>query len=253
VADMMRLQTDELAIPARQLVPLLRDLPAPDNRTLRAQNLLLDWDYVMDKGSPAAGLYAAWEGQLRRLVADALVPSGVRLTLPLRKVVETLEVPAPELGKDPVKARDRILMDALTAAMAELTAKLGPDSGGWVWGQPDYHHATLHHLMGDAVDPATRAELEVGPVPRGGYGSTVNATGNSDNQTSGASFRIIVDTGDWDRAVGTNTPGQSGNPDSPHYRDLFEMWANNRYFPVVYSRGRVEAVTDEVIRLKPGG
>jgi len=81
----------------------------------------------------------------------------------------------------------------------------------------------------------------------------VNATGNGDNQTSGASFRIIVDTGNWDRAVGLNTPGQSGDPDDSHYRDLFESWANDRFFPVVYSRDRVEAATDRIYRLAPGG
>jgi penicillin amidase len=121
-----------------------------------------------------------------------------------------------------------------------------------VWGGPEYHHATLHNPLGAAVDSATRAKLEVGPLPRGGYGYTVNATGNSDNQTSGASFRIIVDTGDWDRAVGLNTPGQSGNPDDPHYRDLFASWANDRFFPVVYSRARVEAAVDRKIELRPG-
>ncbi|MEJ2218182.1 MAG: penicillin acylase family protein [Gemmatimonadota bacterium] len=252
MADMMHLQTDELSIPARQLVPLLKDLEMPDARTERARQLLLNWDYVMAKSSTAAGLYAAWEGQLRRLVGAILVPEGVRLTLPLRKVVETLEVPPGELGAEPTKARDKILTDALVAAVARLTEKLGPDFGGWAWGQPAYHHVTLHHLLGEVVDSATRAKLDVGPLPRGGYGSTVNATGNSDNQTSGASFRIIVDTGDWDRAVGTNTPGQSGDPDSPHYRDLFWSWANNRYFPVVYSRARVEAATEQVIELRPG-
>ncbi|HSG47170.1 MAG TPA: penicillin acylase family protein, partial [Longimicrobiales bacterium] len=74
MADMMRLQTDELAVAARQLVPLLEGLETPDNRTLRARNLLLEWDYVLDKESTAAGLYVAWEGQLRRLVSEALVP-----------------------------------------------------------------------------------------------------------------------------------------------------------------------------------
>lgn len=251
MVDMMRLQTDELAVPARQLVPMLEGLETADNRTLRARNLLLGWDYVLDRNSAAAGLYVAWEGQLRRLVGEALVPPGVRMSLSLRKTIETLAIPPGELGADPMKARDEILVDALEAAMAELTAKLGPDSGGWAWGGPEYHHATLRHPLGNAVDEATRRRLEAGPLPRGGYGSTVNATGNSDNQTSGASFRIIVDTGDWDRAVGMNTPGQSGDVRDPHYRDLFEGWSLDRFFPVVYSRGRVEAATDRVIQLTP--
>ena len=46
-------------------------------------------------------------------------------------------------------------------------------------------------------------------------------------------------------------PGQSGNPDDPHYRDLFEDWANDRFHPVVYSRDRVEAALDRRIELRP--
>lgn len=252
LADMMQLQTDELAVAARQVVPLLEGLDVSDNRTLRARNLLLEWDYRMHRDSPAAGLYAAWEGQLRSRVSEALAPSGVRFNVSLSKTIETLMVPPGSLGEDPLAARDALLVEALEAAMAELTEKLGPDSGGWAWGQPDYHHAYLRHPLGSAVDAATRARLEVGPLPRGGYGSTVQATGNGDNQTSGASFRIIVDTGDWDRSVGMNTPGQSGDPDSPFYRNLFEGWANDRFFPVVYSRERVEEATGHVIQLRPG-
>ena len=60
-----------------------------------------------------------------------------------------------------------------------------------------------------------------------------------------------MDVGDWDRAVGTNTPGQSGDPRSPHYRDLFEEWALNRYFPVAFSRERVEAVAESRLQLAP--
>ena len=97
----------------------------------------------------------------------------------------------------------------------------------------------------------TRRQLDVGPAARGGYGVTLNATGNGDNQTSGASFRIVVDLADWDSAVGTNTPGQSGDPASPHYRDLFSSWANDRYFPVFYSRPLVESATESRLRLSP--
>jgi penicillin amidase len=33
---------------------------------------------------------------------------------------------------------------------------------------------------------------------------------------------MIVNTGDWDAAVGTNAPGQSGDPESPFYSNLFK-------------------------------
>ncbi len=255
VMDMMRLQTDALAIPARQLVPLLDDLMARDARAEQARRRLLAWDFVLDKRSVEAGIYVAWENALRQAVARRLVPPEAQELiggLPLSKVVAWLVSPPGEFGANPTAARDSMLLGALDTAVQRLTAKLGSNLDQWQYGQPRYHHALIRHPLGPVVNQETRRKLEVGPLPRGGYGSTPNATGNGDNQTSGASFRIIVDTGDWDRTVGTNTPGQAGDPDNPHYRDLFEMWANDRYFPAFYSRERVEKVTEERLRLTPG-
>ena len=173
------------------------------------------------------------------------------MNVSLSKTIEAVMVPPGEFGPDPMAARDRLLMDALGAAVAALGEKVGASPEAWTYGQPDYHHAYLRHPLGAAVDPEMRARLEVGPLPRGGYGSTVNATGNGDNQTSGASFRIIVDTGDWDRTVGMNTPGQSGDIRSPFYRNLFELWATDRFHPVFYSRERVESATAVRMELRP--
>ena len=91
----------------------------------------------------------------------------------------------------------------------------------------------------------------MGPVPRGGNGFTVGANGSGDNQTSGASFRILVDTRDWDNTLGMNTPGQVGDPDSPLYDNLFELWANDKVFPVFYSREKIETVLFERLDLVP--
>ena len=252
IADMMRLQTDELSIPARQLVPLLEEIESGDARTEHARQLLLDWDHVLDKRSIAAGLYVAWEAQLRRSVNAALVPQGVEMALSLKKTIETIVIPPGKLGLDPMRARDQILIEALEAAVSMLTEKLGSDPDRWIYGQPDYKHVTLRHPLGAAVNETMRRRLEVGPRPRGGYSYTVNQTGGGDNQTSGASFRIIIDTGDWDRGVGMNTPGQSGNPDSPFYRNLFDHWADDQFHPVFYSRDKIESVTAMRIELSPG-
>ncbi|MCS6817745.1 MAG: penicillin acylase family protein, partial [Blastocatellia bacterium] len=48
-----------------------------------------------------------------------------------------------------------------------------------------------------------------------------------------------------------NAPGQSGDPTSPHYRDLFELWKDGRYFPVFFSRAKIETVTIRRERLQP--
>ena len=89
-------------------------------------------------------------------------------------------------------------------------------------------------------------------MERPGDAYTVNATsGDNFRQTNGASYRQILDVADWDRSVMTNVPGESGDPESPHYRDLFALWADDRYFPVPYSRARVEAAAESRRVLAP--
>ncbi len=142
-------------------------------------------------------------------------------SLSTEKMIEWLTTPDGRFGTDPVAGRDALLLRSLTQAVSELERRLGPDKNRWRYGQEAFKHIRLKHPLSDAVTADLRARLDLGPLPRGGYGHTVNSTSDDDNQATGASFRIIADTGDWDRSVGTNTPGQSGDPASPHYRDLF--------------------------------
>lgn len=254
LADMMRLQTDYLSIPARTLVPLLTDLAADDAAAERARGALLAWDYRLAPGSVAAGIYAAWERELRTEVARRLVPDDVRALLgapALSRIVDWLLAPPGELGPRPLAARDSILVVALSRAVASLSRELGADPSRWTYGQTAYKHVVLRHPLGRVVADSLRRLFEVGPAPRGGNAYTVNQTGIGNLQTGGASFRIITDTRDWDASVGMNTPGQSGDPRSPFYRNLFDLWASDQFFPLAYTRPRVEAVTAERLQLRP--
>ena len=243
--DMMRLQTDYTSIAARSLVPLLASLPAADPATERARQALLAWDNVLDKNSVPAGIYEAWFRALTNQVTDAVVPAAARSMargIPTKRIIEWLTAPGGDFGYNPGARRDSILLSSLNAAVADLTKRYGADMSGWAWGQ--YHQAMLQHPMSGALNAEQRARFEVGPWPRGGDGNTVGATGGGPNQVSGASFRFIVEANDWDSSVGANSPGQSGDVNSPHYRDLFELWKNDRFFPVKYSRPAVEGVTE---------
>ena len=85
----------------------------------------------------------------------------------------------------------------LPPALEDLKERLGSDMGKWRYGQEKFKHALIRHPLSAAVaavNDEMRAKLDVGPLPRGGYHSTLNNTGRGDNQTSGASFRIIADT-----------------------------------------------------------
>lgn len=60
-----------------------------------------------------------------------------------------------------------------------------------------------------------------------------------------------MDVGEWERSVAMNLPGQSGDPRSSHYADLFQEWANDRVFSLLYSREAAEAAAGQRIILKP--
>ena len=170
----------------------------------------------------------------------------------MKRTIDFLLAPDGDFGDDPVRGRDEFLLKALADGIGDLREKLGTDMDGWVYGQKDYKHALIRHPLSPAVDAVTRERLDVGPWPRGGNGFTVGSTGGGDNQTSGASFRILVDTRDWDNTLGMNTPGQVGDPDSPLYDNLFELWANDQLFPAFYSRDKIESVAFERLELRPG-
>ena len=250
--DMMRLQTDYTSLPARALVPLLTSLPSSDAATERARRALLGWNYVLDKDSISAGIYEAWYRALSTGLTNLVVPAPAREMargLSTHRVVEWLTSPGGDFGPDPLAARDSLLLSSLTAAVGDLTKRYGADMSGWAWGK--YHQVQIGHPMSTALNATEKATFEVGPWPRGGDGNTVGATGAGPNQQSGASFRYIVEANDWDASVGVNTPGQSGDVKSPHYRDLFELWKNDRYFPVKYSRSAVEGVAESRTILTP--
>jgi penicillin amidase len=254
IADVMQLQNDDLSLPARALVPMLSGL-ALDGPVAQARDRLKSWDLVLDQGSVAAGIYERWQRRLlvnfRGLVLGDAAPGLGGLEVSMRRMIDALTSPGGEFGADPIAARDALLVRSLAEAVTELTQRFGPDPSGWVYGQQGYHHSLITHPMSAAVGSPLRARLDVGPAPRGGDDYTVTATGGEDRQMSGGSFKIIVDTEDWDNSVGQNTPGQSGDPSSPHYRDLFDLWAQGKYFPVAFSRAKVESVKESLLQLRP--
>ena len=251
--DMARLQTDYLSIPARNLVPLLHHITMADATAEAARKKLLAWDFQLTPNSVAAGIYHQWEKVLRATLETKVIDDELNpyFSLSMTKVIEWLVLPDGLFGDQPIQGRDQFLMETLQQACEALKLKLGTDLNQWQLGQPNYKHIYLKHPLSNAVKPDIRKKLDVGPYPRGGNSFTVNNTSSGDNQASGASFRIIVDTGNWDHCLATNSPGQAGNPDDPHYRNLFEIWAKDQFFPLFYSEEKVKSVAAERWMLKP--
>ena len=255
VGDMMALQMDELSVAARNLVPLLRNLEGLDARAHEERRRLLDWDFALDKDSVEAAIYVSWERRLRENVKAVVIPEEGRelfRSINTKRLIDWLTAPDGRFGQDPLAGRDAVLRNSLVEALADLEQRFGTaERTRWQYGSEQFKHALIRHPMTGAVNAELRRRLDVGPLPRGGYSGTVHNTGFGDNQTTGASFMIIADTENWDHSVGLNSPGQSGDPESEHYRDLFELWGRDRYFPVFYSREKINSVTESTVVLQP--
>ncbi|HLH40985.1 MAG TPA: penicillin acylase family protein [Bryobacteraceae bacterium] len=252
VADMVQLQNNNLSIPARSLVPLLADLDVSNAAAQKAAERLLHWNFSLDRDSVAAGIYEMFQRRLMANVREVVVPKEARAFIgmpPMSRIVSWMQAPDGRFGSDPIAGRNALLVRSLEEAVAELSRRLGPDMEKWKLGA--YHYARILSPMSDAVRPDLRDKFDVGHFPRGGDSYTITATGGGDNQTSGGSFKIVADTENWDNSVGLNNPGQSGDPDDSHYRDLYELWARGKYFPIFYSRAKVDSVAEKVFTLKP--
>ncbi|MDQ6885721.1 MAG: penicillin acylase family protein [Gemmatimonadota bacterium] len=246
VGDFERLQHDELSLPARALVPMLvraaERFGALERPGIRA---LASWNDVMSPTDAAPLLFEGWLAQLGTrvsVVRSGSAAGALRAGEGPSTIIPFLQRPSAELGENPERARDSLLLAAFDDAMRALTRQLGPLGPAWIWG--NVHRASFPHPIARAFDlPA---------VPRGGDGNTVNATGGAGfSQTHGASYRVIIDFADFDASVATNVPGQSAQPGSEYYDNLLPLWAQGRYFPLPFSRAAVERATAHVLTLAP--
>jgi penicillin amidase len=256
IEDSMRLQNDITSIPLRRLVALVKPLSSADPQAQAAIELLRGWDAVERADSPEPALAEVWitrhlykgfrEAVLTKEGAAAVAATDIAVML------AALEGPSARFGDDAAAKRDALLAATLATAWAEMEKLQGPDPKQWQWGK--LHKNMNEHAMSGAVDEALREKLNVGPFAKSGGPYTPNQStyrANDFLQTNGPSFRVVVDVGNWDNSRAVNHPGQSGDPASPHYRDLAPLWLKGEYFPLLYTRKAIEGAMETHIRLVP--
>ena len=243
--DSLALQRDYHSVLARRALALLPDIAEtnPDTGGL----LLASWDHRLEADSPAAALWNVWYyrhlnpalGQT--LVGESQAPKGALSTQSSLALLATAQGQAQAVS-------------SLRAAWAETTQLLGDKPANWRWG--DLHQMVFSHPLLERATPAMAKNMAIKAYPRGGSANTTNNTGFDPANfrvRSGASFRMVVDVGNWDDARMTNAPGQSGDPRSPFYDNLLENWATEGHVPMLFSREKVEASAVMHIKLEALG
>jgi penicillin amidase len=184
-------------------------------------------------------VFEAWSAAVGALAMNRLYAPDIRRVLGGRvdwsQVARLLRTPG---------VGDTLALAGLDSAGRVIAHETGAsqDVTSAAWGQ--VHIVQFKHPIASAFDLPSLA--------RSGDANTVMATGGPNfRQTAGASYREIIDLGDFDNSVAINVPGESAQPGSEHYSDLLQSWADGAYFPLVYSRRRVEAETRHILWLVP--
>jgi len=132
----------------------------------------------------------------------------------------------------------KMLWVSLGVAARQLTDRYGSDVGKWRWG--DAHQARFANPLLDRVPLLGDWLFE--PLETDGDDYTLNrGTPSIDYESDepvfphvhGASMRAIFDLSNLDNSRFMIAGGQSGNPLSPHYRDLLVRWRDHQYVTMV--------------------
>ena len=229
--DMTNLQIDYFSIPSKQIINMSKDYIT---NNLEYFKKLIEWDNILDKNSIEAGIYIEWQTQIFFEFIKKYVPESVQkyLDVQIYKVIEGI-------SKMSDQEKTEFLNKTFDLTIKSLIKKYGEENSGWVYGQENYKHVKIYHPLEKVVNDSIKGIIGLDTYPRGGDGFTPGSTSSELNQRSGGSFRVVINTKDWDNSFATNSPGQSGNPKSKFYKNLYEDWANDKFFPLLYSKSKV--------------
>lgn len=265
--DCRRLQIDQFSLPGVALVARLRDLAPTDADAQLGLNLLRRWDGWLGVDSVGGTVFQVLRS---RLLAGVLLPTlGKELTaaylgagyhellVPVTeffghatvRLLDWLDDPAAEWIQA-AGGREAVLVRALAEAVQWLRRHLGADPADWQWGR--LHRTTFHHTLG--VRKPLDQVFNLGSFPTGGDTDTVwqaaSLPGTYQNDGFSASYRQVVDLGNFTNSLAVLPPGQSGHLASPHYRDQVPLWLEGQGWRMLWHDEEIKREAVDLLMLR---
>lgn len=267
LAACVALQLDVSSLAWRRVREIALGLPVTDADGRLGIELLSAWDGQVAADSAAASIFELWLAELAHRIARAKAPSAWRYALGAG-FGEIVPLTIFHSGS-PAQTVERLCVqpdgwfergwpaeaaEALSAAVARLRTDYGEATDGWAWGS--LRRLTLRHPIGGQAMLAD--SFNIGPVPMPGDGTTPLQAASGplrplDNPGYVPNARAVIDLANPDASRWALAGGQSGNPMSPHYRDLFELWLRGETVPIAWSESAVAAATMSSLTLEPNG
>jgi penicillin amidase len=251
VEDFRSIQSDTYSYAAenfvRATVEIARQTPpaSVDEKWRDAVRMLEKWDRHVETDSHEAPLAVLMRDAFRRRVivaglgADMAKEYGFNSFTGAFTDRVLMERPPAWLPKE-FKNYAELLRACYEDARALMTKNIGADETEWTWGR--YQKFNFRHPL--ASVPFIGQPFLIAPLPQNGSNSSINVGQN-------VSMRFIADTSNWDNTRHGITLGESGDPNSPHWKDQLADWraANPRVFP--FNDTAINAAKKETITLMP--
>jgi penicillin G amidase len=249
--DMRALQLDVVDTSARTRLPPLLEGVNPTNPTAKqCLDILQTWDYTASKGSIGNTVWISFLGELsKEALLDDLGEGGFQL---FSRVTADSNVVFDALLLFYLPDRVKGVEKALEGTCQKLSTNLGADTNGWQWGK--VHSLVLTHPFSDQSKLLKGWSMPVASIP--GNDSTISVAGTSRNGTKHEtafipSIRLVTPLSDVSKATFSYPGGQSGQPESKHYKDLFELYVSGKTAPLYFSEKDVTEKATDVLTLSP--
>ncbi len=218
--------------------------------------LLKGWDCEMSATSGAAALYQVL---VQQLIDDVIAPElGQKLTAAFRgegnpaalfrnnefwshdaDIIYKILTAKTSLWRK--KPSEEIIWDAYCRAIEFLNKKISLNSKEWAWSK--LHFIDFNHALGQ--DPTLSDIFSLKNVPIGGDKDTLNQLSFMPNQhygglICGASYRQVINMGNFADSYCSSPLGQSGNKNSQHHHDQLPLWLNGEYKPMIWTREQMQ-------------
>ncbi len=239
-ADTMRImQLDNYSTLAHDALPSLLkyvDTTKLDKAHLAAFDSVKKWNLHYAKNSIGASIFDTWWDRFYYMVwDDKFGNKSVFLKYPSKDRTVKLLVAEPNsrwFDNSQTSAKETcadIVNQSFVKAIDSLTKWRGGGMGEkWQWGS--VKRTFVNHL-------ANLPGFGTGEFMAGGRSGVINALRNN----NGPSWRMVVQLGPDVKGYGVFPGGESGNPGSFYYKDMFETWRDGQLNELLFLKSADEA------------
>ena len=220
--DSLRImQMDDYSILAQDVLPTMLKYLDPskmDKTQAKAYDFIKKWDKHYAANSVGASIFDNWWYNFYNQVwQHSFEVKGVYLKYPSYDRTEKLLLKEPDskwFDNPNTPAKERcadVVINSFYDAVNQLAKDNGQPGEKWQWGLVKQTY--INHL-------ANLPGFGTGDFPAGGRGGVINAL----RWGTGPSWRMVVQMGPQVKGYGVFPGGESGNPGSFYYQDMFTSW-----------------------------